>query len=231
MKLILIIAMLLSGALNLHMADGRQTPGLTELPNADKQRAVVERAVLQQEEAIVQPGWEREAAVLEPEVVIVEHETAAVPDEAGLQQVEAPGEPEHKAETAGASEVAPLTLDSVEGITLYDTPESVIERFGKPDSIEQDPIWTEMSIYRYSSFQISFLEEQLQYVDIPLAKRLIIDGVSLPMTEKALKERLGEPDFIADDGIVFQRGEAVLKLFLDEAGNPVYVSYFHMATA
>lgn len=124
-----------------------------------------------------------------------------------------------------------FTLESVGGITLYDTRDTVTSKLGEPEAIERDELWPGLEVYRYRDLHVAFYEEQLQYVDVPLAEELLIDGVSVPMTEEAFRDRLGEPDFMADDGVVFQRGEAVLKLFIDyEANKPLYVSYYHIAT-
>lgn len=122
-------------------------------------------------------------------------------------------------------------LQSVEGVTLYDTPESIVSKLGEPDKIEHDEIWPELTIYYYPSARVAFYSGQVQYVDVPAAEHIMINEIDVPMTEAGLKACLGQPDFLAEDGIVFQRAEAVLKLFLDESTRePLYVSYYHMAT-
>jgi hypothetical protein len=141
-------------------------------------------------------------------------------------------EPIPNADTSSGCKDQPISiLNSVGGVSLYDTPESVISKLGEPDKIEQDEIWSELEIYYYPSVRVAFYSEQVHYVDVPAAEQIIINDKSVPMTEDGLKACLGQPDFIAEDGIVFQRSEAVLKLFFDEStGEPLYASFYHIAT-
>lgn len=136
------------------------------------------------------------------------------------------------ADTSAACNDQPISaLTSVGGVTLYDTPESVVLKLGEPDKIEQDEIWSELTIYNYPSVRVAFYSGQVQYVDVPAAEHIRINDKDVPMTEEGLKACLGQPDFLAEDGIVFQRAEALLKLFLDESTRePLYVSFYHMAT-
>lgn len=124
-----------------------------------------------------------------------------------------------------------MTLSAVNGISLYDDREGVIRKLGKPDAVERDEWLPELDIYQYPGMQIGFAEQFIQYVDIDISEGLVIDDIVLEASVDALKAAFGEPDYIAEDGLVFQRGEAVFKLFLDDAtGRPVYASYYHIAS-
>ncbi|RIX48707.1 hypothetical protein D3P08_23710 [Paenibacillus nanensis] len=104
-------------------------------------------------------------------------------------------------------------------------------KLGEPEKIEQDEFWQELDIYYYPDVHVAFYDGLVQYVEVPLAEQIEINGKSVPMTEEGLKACLGQPDFIAEDGIVFQRDEAVLKLFIDESTRkPLYASFYHIAT-
>lgn len=130
-----------------------------------------------------------------------------------------------------ASDEHVLLLDSVGGISLYDSPESVVAKLGEPERITRDELLSELELYQYPSLTVAFHGEYVQYVDVPAREMIVIDGKEIPMTEAGLSAYLGSPDFIAEDGIVFQRGEALLKLFIDsETKKPVYASYYHIAT-
>ncbi|RJE85102.1 hypothetical protein D3P07_21260 [Paenibacillus sp. 1011MAR3C5] len=124
-----------------------------------------------------------------------------------------------------------LDLDSVNGISLYDNPEAVVSKLGEPVSKSVDEIWGDLAVYAYPDMEIAFYGEFIQYVNIEADEALQVDGVTLSITESALKKAFGQPDYTAEDGIVFQRDDAVLKLFFDEATRePQYVSYYHIAT-
>lgn len=124
-----------------------------------------------------------------------------------------------------------LGLKSVNGITLYDNPEAVVAKLGDPVSKSVDEVWGDLMIYQYPDMEIAFAGEFIQYVNIEASKQLTVDGETLSISKKSLTEAFGKPDFIAEDGIVFQQDDAVLKLFLDEeTDEPLYVSYYHIAT-
>src|SRR5690606_36108579 len=125
-----------------------------------------------------------------------------------------------------------LTLDEVEGISLYDTPTDIISKLGEPLKLTTDSFFTDMTIYEYEHITIGFYDQQLEYVEtVDASKGITIDGHAVALTEQDLIHWLGEPDYIAEDGIVFQRGEALLKLFIDEqSGAPLYASYYHIAS-
>lgn len=126
----------------------------------------------------------------------------------------------------------PITaFNHVAGVSLYDTQETIVMKLGQPEKIEQDEIWSELNIYSYPSVRVAFYGEQVQYVDVPAAEYITINDTPVPMTEEGLKACLGQPDFTAEDGIVFVREEAVLKLFIDESTRqPLYASFYHIAT-
>ncbi|MCR2806551.1 hypothetical protein [Paenibacillus soyae] len=133
--------------------------------------------------------------------------------------------------SASASDERVLLLKSVGGISLYDTPESVVAKLGDPERIAQDELLSELKLYHYPSLTVAFYGEYVQYVDVPAGEMIVIDGKDIPMTEAGLTAYLGSPDYIAEDGIVFQRGEALLKLFIDsDTKKPIYASYYHIAT-
>ncbi|WP_042162657.1 hypothetical protein [Paenibacillus gorillae] len=123
-------------------------------------------------------------------------------------------------------------LHSVNGLTLDDDPAAVADKLGKPQNVVQDEWLAELQIYEYTDMDIAFRDGWLDYVEISGgADVLQIDGNELPATEAAIREALGQPDFIAEDGIVFQRGEALLKLFIDpHTGKLQSIAYYHIAS-
>lgn len=109
-----------------------------------------------------------------------------------------------------------FTLQAVNGITLYDDPSSVVKKLGKPKSISEDPHLKELKIYEYPNMYVVFSDGMVNFVEITEgSKTLLIDGVEIPATIEAIKEALGEPDYVTEDGIAFERNEAILKVFVD----------------
>jgi hypothetical protein len=122
-----------------------------------------------------------------------------------------------------------FALQSVNGITLYDDPAAVIQKLGEPDRITEDPHLAGLVIYEYSNMNIVFSHEMVNYVELAEgSKTLWIDGIEIEATIAGVKEALGEPDYITEDGIVFERNEALLKLFIDtDSQKLTSIHYFH----
>jgi hypothetical protein len=124
-----------------------------------------------------------------------------------------------------------LQLRTVNGISLYDDQSIVIEKKGEPELITEDPYIKGFEIYHYPDMKIIFSDGTVNFVEVlEGAETLTIDGIPIPATVQALKEALGEPDFIAEDGIVFQRREALLKVFIDrDTQKLTSIHYYHIS--
>lgn len=123
-------------------------------------------------------------------------------------------------------------LQTVNSISLYDNPNSVIAKIGEPKSITRDEHFMDVHIYHYPGMNITFSDEMLDFVEIlEEADTLLIDDVPISATIEDLKAALGEPDYVTEDGIVFERDEALLKLFLNaESSQLISINYFHRGT-
>ncbi|WP_138755339.1 hypothetical protein [Paenibacillus sinopodophylli] len=123
-------------------------------------------------------------------------------------------------------------LQSVNGITLYDDPSTLVKKLGEPKRIAVDPYFKEMSTYDYPNMAIVFSDGLLYSLEIPEgASVIVIDGTQIAATVEALEEALGQPDYTTEDGIVFERGEALLKLFIDVDSNKLTsIHYFHSSS-
>lgn len=125
-----------------------------------------------------------------------------------------------------------VQLQSVQELTLYDDRAAVIGKLGEPRGVTQDEFYEELVIFEYEQVRVVFFGEFIQSIDIPGdVQDIMLDDRLIPATIPDLKQALGEPDYVAEDGIVFQRGEALLKLFMnEETGELDYISYYHIAT-
>ncbi|MHA6480684.1 hypothetical protein ACX1C1_01900 [Paenibacillus sp. strain BS8-2] len=129
-------------------------------------------------------------------------------------------------------DAGPILLQSVEELTLYDDRAAVIGKLGEPKGVTQDEFYSELVIYEYERLHVVFFGEYIQSIDIAAdVKEVLLDDRYVEATLTDLKDVLGDPDYVAEDGIVFQRDEALLKLFVDQAsGELSSISYYHLAT-
>jgi hypothetical protein len=149
----------------------------------------------------------------------------------------ASGSPSTVTEVTYATEAAQVkeskkpsfTLQTVNGISLYDDPSSVVKKLGKPKNITADPDLTELVTYEYPNMNVIFSGEFIQSVEMAEdSKMLLMDGIEVAATVDAVKNALGKPDYMTEDGIVFERDEALLKLFIDaDTQKLTSIHYFH----
>jgi hypothetical protein len=120
-------------------------------------------------------------------------------------------------------------FENVNGISLYDDVKAVIDKLGQPLSKRNDPMFAELEVYAFPEMNIGFSDGIVNYVEVLAAAETVnIDGVSIPIDQEGLKNALGEPDFVAEDGIVFQRNAALIKLFKDiETHEVTSIHYYH----
>jgi hypothetical protein len=124
-------------------------------------------------------------------------------------------------------------LQSVDGISLTFDQEDVVEQLGAPVQITNDEFTVQFQIYHYPEMKIGFSEGYVDYVKVlASAGTISIDGQVIPMTVEALVHELGNPDFTAEDGLVFKGPRAVVKVFVDtETRSITSVDYFHRTSA
>ncbi|MDO3681571.1 hypothetical protein [Paenibacillus ehimensis] len=123
-------------------------------------------------------------------------------------------------------------LERVNGIAVTDDLKTLYEMKGRPNAEETDPLFKDERILVYDDCRIGLYDQFVQYVMVPVqAGTIEIDGKKLEMNADALRQTLGTPDWVGEDGIVYKRGQRALKLFLDEdTGKLLSVHYFHTAT-
>jgi len=108
-------------------------------------------------------------------------------------------------------------LDEVNGITLADDRKAVVAKLGVPAEIRQDPLFPDQETYHYAGLDVTFSGAYVQDVTVPQgAGSVALDGVRVDITPASLREALGNPDYVAEDGLVYQRGSNLLKVYLDK---------------
>jgi hypothetical protein len=124
-------------------------------------------------------------------------------------------------------------FQTVNGISLDDSPVTITKKLGKPLSKNKDPFFGELEIYTYPKMNIGFSNGNIDYVEVlASAGTANIDGVNLPIELEGMKKALGDPSFVAEDGIAFQRKEAFIKIFTDmETKQVTSIHYYHHSNA
>ncbi|WP_426449778.1 hypothetical protein ACP26L_32710 [Paenibacillus sp. S-38] len=180
-------------------------------------------------------GWTGTAWVAGPQVPPAESYSAPALQVAAAEH--GPAEPAQLAaaesgtaeEAALMAEVPEWKLQRVNGLAMSDDLKTLYEIKGEPLAVEKDPLFKDEQIFVYEDCRVGLYQNFIQYILVPAASGTIdIDGVRLELSAEALRQALGEPDWKAEDGVVYQRGQAALKLFLSpESGKLTSVQYFH----
>ncbi|MEF2967541.1 hypothetical protein V3851_17070 [Paenibacillus sp. M1] len=120
------------------------------------------------------------------------------------------------AQTPEEQKAPPLrSFDSMGDISLSDNLESVLNKKGKPDAVEKDP-YTGFTECRYGKLTVGLYEGVVYYVHTGSSPdKIILNGISIPLDKFWLRHFLGEPDYVAEDGDVYMRGNAALKIYRD----------------
>lgn len=127
---------------------------------------------------------------------------------------------------------AEIQLDSVNGITLYDDTDSLIRKMGPPIQVAKDPLFEDEVTYTYPDMQVTFIDGIVDYIEIgPGTEVILLDQTKLPPTKEAIQAILGEPNYKVEDGWVYQRNDALLKLFIHaDSGQLHSITYYHIAS-
>jgi len=153
-------------------------------------------------------------------------------DEASLPVDQAMNQNKQVIEVINDPSSQQIYLTTVNDLSLYDSSADVMRKLGPPEQKATDSDLVEYTIYVYSDMSIYFRDELIDYVEISNeATTLWLDQTEVPATIEAIKAVMGEPDYNAEDGIVFQRKEAILKLFINpDNGELESIAYYHIAS-
>lgn len=94
--------------------------------------------------------------------------------------------------------------------------DTVIQLFGEPLERTTDPLLGTEE-FHYSELTIGVYEDLVDYIVIPAsANQLQLGDVTVTVEMEELKRMLGQPDYTAEDGLVYVQDEVCLKLFYGE---------------
>jgi hypothetical protein len=108
------------------------------------------------------------------------------------------------------------SFDSLAGVALYATKEELIQAKGVPLNIVNE-LWQDCLEYQYADMSAGVSDGVVLYIHVtPMQAQqhgLQLSGVEIDPGKSKLKELLGTPDFIAEDGDVYMRGSTALKIY------------------
>lgn len=108
------------------------------------------------------------------------------------------------------------SFDSLAGVSLYMSEEELIQAKGSPLRIAPDP-WQNCLEYQYDDMSAGVCEGIVLYVHVSPSQAgaygLRLNDEKLDPVNNNFYELLGAPDFAAEDGDVYIRGNAALKIY------------------
>jgi hypothetical protein len=108
------------------------------------------------------------------------------------------------------------SFDSLAGAALYAPEEELLLSKGTPLNITADP-WQECLEYQYADMSAGICGGIVTYIHVSPAQAglygLKLNEVTLNPADNNVRVLLGQPDFIADDGDVYIRGNEALKIY------------------
>lgn len=122
----------------------------------------------------------------------------------------------------------PSTPWQLQGIRLGETTAEVKQTRGVPAKSESDPLQSGCETWSYrEGTNVGFCEGAVSFVQVTAkAGTANVTGEDVAMTDKALREAFGKPDYVAEDGWgILGKGEA-LKVFNDDFGKAVSLDLF-----
>ncbi|MEC0246957.1 hypothetical protein P4H65_14280 [Paenibacillus chitinolyticus] len=136
------------------------------------------------------------------------------------------------AEETPAEAPGSVKLERVNGISLSDDVNTIVKRKGEPKSIRKDEFFGDTKILEYPDCSVAVGDYGVEYVEVTTEhKQITIDGKQVANNLQALEKTLGEPYWVAEDGLVYTQDNQALKLFVDpDTGQLKSVHFFSSVT-
>ncbi|MFS0723811.1 hypothetical protein [Paenibacillus sp. 1P07SE] len=153
-----------------------------------------------------------------------EESLAAAPEESQSSAPEdaaaaAPEEAPATAEPVRDDEASTLNYQMINGLDLSADREAVTRLFGEPLAIVPDDWTPGMEEYQYRDIRVGLYEDYIDYLIVPVsAGQVRIGDVTAALDMEQLQELLGEPEFTAEDGLVYIQDGVCIKLFFEDNG-------------
>ena len=105
-------------------------------------------------------------------------------------------------------------LETLNGLTLQDRIQDANRLYG--EASDKTSAYMAGDEYSYGDLKVGAYQDWIYYVSVPgSAGSFNLNGQELPMDGTQIRERLGTPDFTADDGFGYEHGGQAIKVFID----------------
>ena len=112
--------------------------------------------------------------------------------------------------------VLEISYHQVNGLDLDSDAATVVQLLGEPAERSTDPL-LDTEEFHYPAQTIGLYEDLVDYIIVPAsAGEVQLGDATIPLEMEQLRQLLGEPDFTAEDGLVYVQHEVCLKLFYGE---------------
>lgn len=109
------------------------------------------------------------------------------------------------------------SFETLNDISLFDRAEDVIHTKGKPLQVNEVP-FIECTDYEYMDSTVGICDGWVNYVHVdPEVGTFRINEMDINISENEISEALGLPQFYAEDGEVYIRGEQAIKVYKDSS--------------
>jgi len=113
----------------------------------------------------------------------------------------------------------PLTrsesFETVNDISLWDRKEDLINKKGESLQVNEIPILG-CTEYVYDEMTVGICDDLVSYVHVDaIVGTFRVNRIDISISEKGIVDTLGVPQFYAEDGEVYIRGEQAIKVYKD----------------
>jgi len=106
-------------------------------------------------------------------------------------------------------------FETVNDISLWDRKEELFNKKGEALRVNEIPI-TGCTEYVYDEMIVGICDDLVSYVHVDASFGTFrVNGIDISISEKGMTDTLGVPQFYAEDGEVYIRGEQAIKVYKD----------------
>ncbi|WP_211749970.1 hypothetical protein [Paenibacillus sp. Marseille-Q4541] len=146
----------------------------------------------------------------------------------GNQSVELAVKKSEPAQIPSASQQDEFT--TVNDISLQDTKSDLLNKKGVPQQTREDWLLGSKE-YVYDDVVVGITDGLVSYIQVKKdAPYLKVNDVYMELTPSSIKQTLGKPDYVAEDGDVYKKGHQAVKVYLNEDQSLKQVEFFDEAS-
>ncbi|OAB36935.1 hypothetical protein PMSD_11605 [Paenibacillus macquariensis subsp. defensor] len=106
-------------------------------------------------------------------------------------------------------------FETVNDISLWDRKEELFNKKGEALQANEIPM-TGCTEYVYDEMTVGICDDLVSYVHVDASVGTFrVNGIDISISEKGMTDTLGVPQFYAEDGEVYIRGEQAIKVYKD----------------